>query len=390
MIRSHYEKPLFSTLRRKCMEGLLHLLWPIFMIFYASLFFFPLILAKFREKLKIGTLFSNPPPILTVEEHDEKYCSKALRERLDQYGPHRFIKLKNGLTFHYVCPNEEVTKGTKPLMLFVHGFPECWYTWRYQLKAFQDDYYVVAIDTRGYGLSSKPKARKEYSLYHLTNDIKELVAALGYKKCCLVTHDWGSVIGLAVGHLFPSLLSELIVLNCLHPLTLLGEDDMSIGEFGTQLFMSWYIFFFQAPWVPEMLLSAGNYSYIKACFLGKKMGLKNKENMSETDIKIFRYMFSKPHVDTCAINYYRNLLTNSPYTTEITPDTPIKETLPVLFLFGEEDGALSVKLTKYTYKYINNLKLITVPNASHWVQQDQPKLVNQYIKEWLALISKRE
>ena len=303
---------------------------------------------------------------------------------MNNYGPSRYVTLKNGIRFHYKAPLEEETKGKKPLMLFWHGFPEWWYSWRYQLDEFQKDYFVVAIDTRGYGLTSKPKHKKDYSLYNLTADVKYLVRAFGYERCCLVTHDWGAVIGIAVAHLYPSMVSELVVLNVLHPLSMIGEEDLSLFQFIEQFLMSWYIFFFQAPFLPEMLLSAKNCAYIKAAFLGKKMGMKNKENISDVDLKILRFMFSKPHVVTCAVNYYRNLLTRSPFSKEITPDNPISVKVPVLVLFGEDDGALSVKLTKYTYKYIQNLKLITIPNASHWVQQDQPKLVNQYIREWLT------
>lgn len=84
---------------------------------------------------------------------------------------------------------------SKPLMVFVHGFPEFWYSWRHQIKEFSKDYWCVALDMRGYNESDKPKNIDDYAINCMTSDIREVIRALNRDKFILVCHDWGSVIG---------------------------------------------------------------------------------------------------------------------------------------------------------------------------------------------------
>lgn len=98
-------------------------------------------------------------------------------------------------------------------MIFVHGFPEFWYSWRHQIKEFSKDYWVVAVDMRGYNESDKPKGLNAYKIDLLADDIKALLGKLGKsyvkssfrgkltgiffigrEKFTLVAHDWGAVI----------------------------------------------------------------------------------------------------------------------------------------------------------------------------------------------------
>lgn len=120
------------------------------------------------------------------------------------------------MTLHYVVNGEP----DRPLMLFVHGFPECWYTWRFQMQHFAKNYRCVAIDQRGYGLSSKPPNVADYKIDLLSRDIADVVEqlgalhhsplylhplvsafCLGYKTCVLVGHDWGAVVSWTVAML---------------------------------------------------------------------------------------------------------------------------------------------------------------------------------------------
>nr|CAD7599222.1 unnamed protein product [Timema genevievae] len=91
-----------------------------------------------------------------------------------RFGVHSYIKA-NGLQFHYVQKGDV----TKPLMVFVHGFPEFWYSWRYQLQEFYKDYWVVALDMRGYGDSDKPEGVNNYDIKYLVEDIAQFVKELG-------------------------------------------------------------------------------------------------------------------------------------------------------------------------------------------------------------------
>ena len=101
-------------------------------------------------------------------------------------GNHSSIHLKKrDIEIHYVAKGDR----SKQLMLFVHGFPEFWYSWRHQLAEFGDDYYAVALDMTGYGGSSKPSEVERYRALEIAEDIKEFILELGYKSCILVGHD---------------------------------------------------------------------------------------------------------------------------------------------------------------------------------------------------------
>src|SRR5262245_20786923 len=104
--------------------------------------------------------------------------------------PSRYIEA-NGLRFHYV----ENGPQDGPPVLMLHGFPEFWYSYRYQLGALgQAGYRAIAPDLRGYNLSDKPSGVHNYSSDKLADDVVALVHAFGYDKVTLVGHDWGGVV----------------------------------------------------------------------------------------------------------------------------------------------------------------------------------------------------
>src|SRR5271156_3030727 len=102
-------------------------------------------------------------------------------------------------------------------MLFVHGFPEFWYTWRHQLAEFAGDHRVVAPDMRGYNLSAKPATVEQYAATEIIADLHDLIRHLGHERCILVGHDWGGAIawGFAIAH--PAMVEKLVIVNAPHP-----------------------------------------------------------------------------------------------------------------------------------------------------------------------------
>ena len=159
---------------------------------------------------------------------------------------HNYLET-NGIRLHYV------SEGEGPLMLFLHGFPECWYSWRHQLGEFGQDYKAVAVDLRGYNQSDKPKEQSAYALSELIEDVRGAIRALGYDKCILVGHDWGGAIAWSFAYAYPGMLERLIVLNLPHP------AKFAAGlRSPQQLLRSWYIALFQLPKVPELLLKSND------------------------------------------------------------------------------------------------------------------------------------
>ena len=108
---------------------------------------------------------------------------------------HRFAQV-NGIRMHYA------ERGSGPLVVLVHGFPESWYSWRHQISALAAaGYRVVAPDMRGYGQSDVPPEVASYSIMHLVGDVTGLVQSLGEKQAFVVGHDWGATVAWAVSSL---------------------------------------------------------------------------------------------------------------------------------------------------------------------------------------------
>ncbi|CAF3273212.1 unnamed protein product [Rotaria socialis] len=321
-----------------------------------------------------GTVGAVLAALLFIQLGPRKFFRRVERPKLPAqatdpvHGQHDMIKLKSsGVSLHYV------SKGSsdQPLMLFVHGFPECWYTWRYQMKYFSKNYRVVAIDQRGYGLSSKPSEVSNYAADKLARDIADIIEQLGYKSCVLVGHDWGAIISWTCAMLYPKLIDKLIILNVPHPAAFF--DAISFR----QLRRSWYIFFYQIPFIPELLFKSNDFQMLKTIFYTKPMGLVNQENVTEDDLEVFNYTFSQKGTPTAAINYYRALVRHTRY------DLQKRIDVPVLIIWGCQDAALGEELADASTNYCSDVRLKKIRNASHWVQQDVPDEVNQYMEAFV-------
>lgn len=295
---------------------------------------------------------------------------------IDRHFEHRRVRA-SGVELHCVERRPEtagVGSGDNPsLMLFLHGFPEFWYSWRHQLDEFGHDYHVVAPDLRGYNRSDKPRGRGDYSLDHLVDDVRALIENLGYETCVLVGHDWGGAIAWQFAHTHPAMLEKLVVMNLPHPVRFFeGLADAA------QLRRSWYIFFFQLPWLPEKWLSRDRCRRIAELFAKEA---KNPEAFSPQDLEAYRRAASQPGALRAMINYYRNLI---PQALRFNPRTYEPLDVPTLLIWGEDDTALGKELTYGTERFVRDLNIAYVKHCSHWVQQDRPAIVNRHMRAFLA------
>ncbi len=284
---------------------------------------------------------------------------------ITSYGEHRFIKT-NGIQLHYV------NKGEGKLMLMLHGFPEFWYSWRHQITEFAQDYHTVAVDLRGYNDSDKPEKLEAYEMSELIEDVKGIISGLGYEDCILVAHDWGGAIAWNFAYAYPEMIEKLIVLNIPHP-----AKFASGLQTPQQLLKSWYVFWFQIPWLPEFILQLNDYQAIADTFT--KMAI-DKTAFSLADLQAYKDAAAKPGALTAMINYYRCI-----FQSLFKKDRPQWRVLdvPTLTIWGENDTALGKELTYGTEAYVRDWQIKYIPNCSHWVQQEQPGLVNSYIREFL-------
>jgi len=277
---------------------------------------------------------------------------------------HEYITT-NGVKLHYV------TQGSGPLMLMLHGFPEFWYSWRHQIPEFASDFKVVAPDLRGYNDSEKPASQSAYVMNELVKDVEGMIRGLGYEKCVLVAHDWGGAIAWNFAYDYPEMVERLIIMNCPH----LAKFSEGLRT-PQQLLRSWYMLFFQLPLIPELFLQAQDYQFIENAFKGMAI---NKSAFSKKDIDAYKDAAAKRGALTSAINYYRNLFNSAMF----NRNWSILE-VPTLMIWGEEDTALGKELTYGTEAYVKDLRIKYIANCSHWVQQEQPQLVNQYMREFLS------
>eukprot|EP00128_Syssomonas_multiformis_P013424 Colp12_sorted_trinity150504_noHs@34235 len=268
----------------------------------------------------------------------------------------------NGIKFHYV------QKGDGPLVLLLHGFPEFWYSWRFQLKGLSAKNKVVAVDLRGYGETSRPKGKNEYAMEKLVADIAALIPALGYRKCTLIGHDWGGLIAWNVANTHPNLLERLVIMNLPHPKTF----QMSLKQF----LASWYIFFFQLPLLPEIMLLSEDYKFASLAFRGKKGGVVNKDTFTNEDVEAYKWALSRSGTLTSVINYYRNMFDNH------TKWRPIS--VPTLLIHGVNDYFIDSQIVEAAKQHVTNIEIVKIPNCSHWVQNDAHAKVNQLVLKFLG------
>lgn len=212
---------------------------------------------------------------------------------------HEFLPV-NGIKLHVVRASAPGT--SKPVMLFLHGFPESWSAWSAQIAHFREDYDVVAMDMRGYGQSDKPRGFRSYCYRHLVNDVAAVVRAISPKRpVYLVAHDWGANVAWMFAHRHADMIKKLVILCVPHPRCFLKNADLA------QMRRSWYVFAFQMPFVGEAMFSVNNYKAVGDMFLGRASGLVNRENFSREDLARKKQEIATPGARTGMLNYYRAL-----------------------------------------------------------------------------------
>jgi len=257
-----------------------------------------------------------------------------------------------------------------PLVVLLHGFPEFWYGWRKQIGALAAaGFRVVAPDGRGYNLSEKPPAVRDYALDRLAADIVGIIAAQGRDRAIVVGHDWGAVVAWWTATRHPSWVARLAILNVPHPAVI----QPYLRRHPQQLLRSWYVFFFQLPWLPETLTRLGNWrAGVRTLRDSSRPG-----TFSNADLERYREAWSQPGAFTAMINWYRALVRYQP------TFAPSRVTLPTLILWGRHDAFLAPELAELSLNLCIDGRL-TVLETTHWVQHEAPERVNRELIEFFG------
>ncbi|NXE17155.1 EPHX3 hydrolase, partial [Lophotis ruficrista] len=253
------------------------------------------------------------------------------------------------------------------------------FCWRFLLREFDSQYRMVALDLRGYGASEKPLGRDSYRLEVLLEDVRQVIEILGTPdgrardvssgaaaspKCVLVGHDWGGLLAWELAASHPAMVEKLIIMDAPQRAIMAGFTACH----PSQLLRSSYIFLFQLPWLPELLLSLADFELVKTLLTGPWTGIQNPEQrLTEQEVDAYLYSLSQPGGLTPTIHYYRNLFRDTPIPREPPP-------LPTLLLWGTHDAFLDPRLAPALCRHLRpTARLCLLPGASHWLPEDQPR-----------------
>ena len=262
----------------------------------------------------------------------------------------------NGIRLHYV------ENGTGRVILFLHGFPEFWYAWKPQLEEFGKTNRAVAVDMRGYNLSSKPEPIEEYGVPHIVDDIHALAVKLKATRFVLVGHDWGGVVAWSYAMRYPETLDKLVIINAPHP----GLFGNELRDNPAQAKASGYMQIFRSP-DAEKILSDSNYAWLGRVLFA---------SLAEQDRAEYIKAWSQPRALTGGLNYYRAMNLSR-------IDTKAIET-PTLVIWGEKDTALLTGNLRGLDQVVTHLTIRRIPDGSHWVVHEKPAEVAAYIREFVA------
>lgn len=280
-------------------------------------------------------------------------------------GTHRYLAV-NGIRLHMV------EAGAGPLVVLLHGFPEFWYSWRRQLPALAEaGFHAVALDLRGYNESGKPPNVRAYRIRHLVEDVAALIAVLGERRAHIVGHDWGGAIAWKLAMLRPDLVERLVILNAPHPAAFTREL-----RHPAQWLRSHYMLFFQIPWLPECVLAAGDFSLLARTLRREPVA---RDAFTAEDVDRYKHALARRGALTATLNYYRALFR---YPAELRRNCR-QVVAPTLLIWGERDRYLGVGMTENLTRWVPNLHVVRIPNASHWIQNDAPAQVNELLLKFL-------
>jgi epoxide hydrolase 4 len=270
--------------------------------------------------------------------------------------------MDDGVRLHYV------ERGTGPLLLLLHGFPQYWGAWRRQIPALADaGFRVVAPDLRGYNLSDRPAGIDAYRVGRLAWDVATLVERLGASRAHVVGHDWGGVVAWHVAARHPGRVDRLAIANAPHPRRFVASLTRT-----TQALRSWYAGFFQLPWLPERLRA------LLARVLRRSPARAGA--FDEAEIARHRATWRRAGALTAMIHYYRAALRVAPAERHRRHEI----TAPTLVLWGMRDRYLHPSLCERLDRWAPDVRVVRFPDASHWLMEDEPERVNAELIAFLG------
>ena len=273
----------------------------------------------------------------------------------------------NGQSFHALAAGPH----DGPLLILLHGFPETSHAWTKHMSPLAGaGFRVVAPDQRGVGLSSKPAGVGSYRLDLLAADIVALAKALGHDRFRVAGHDWGGVVTWHLAEHHVEAVERVAILDAPHPAvfaTYLLRHPSQLGK-------SWYMAFFQLPWVPEALLKARDFEWLsQALTTTSRPGA-----FTSQDLQVYREAWARPGALTGMLNWYRALSL-----TAKAPPAASRIATPVRLIWGDKDHALEPALADASVVHCSAGEAIHLPDATHWLHHEEPARITALLVEFL-------
>jgi len=329
---------------------------------------------------------------------------------------HRHV-MANGIRIHIAEAAADTATGNhqqndKPMVLMIHGFPESWYSWRYQLPALANaGYHAVAMDVRGYGRSGKPSKVADYRMVQKVADVVGVVEALGSPPTVVVGHDWGAPIAWNSALLRPDLFLGVAGISVPYSSQsgakgMRPTSAMRIGETDHEF----YIIYFQEPGRAEREIETDVRSWLLGFYWCGSGDIENGPNVSQvkkgTQMRdIFEYPNQMPAWMTeedldiytrefeysgfyGPLNRYRNVDQDWEDLAAFAGQ-PI--TIPSLFIGGSKDGptlwgAEAIKNFPQTLPKLTKSEILE--GSGHWIQQERAEQTNELLLEFVAGVAK--
>ncbi len=274
----------------------------------------------------------------------------------------------DGARLHYAAAGDE----SRPMLVFLHGFPEYWGMWRATMERLSDRFFCVAPDQLGYGLSDKPEDVARYRTKHLVEDVRELIEAFPpRRKVTLVAHDWGGAVAWAYALKHGPTLDRLVIVNAVHPAAFQRE----IARNPDQAAASQYINEMQGP-DADSRFAADDFARLRFSF----RQVEAKGLLPAEELAAYRAEWARPGAVRGMLNWYRAMKMRPPSAggaaqTGGYDPTALTVRVKTLVLWGLKDEALLPGCIEGLDQWVPDLTLKTYPEASHWLVHEEPEAV---------------
>jgi len=256
-----------------------------------------------------------------------------------------------------------------PVVVLLHGFPQFNTSWNAVIdRLTAQGYRCLAPNQRGYSPGARPPRRRDYRIPEIVEDIRALIDASGAERVHLAAHDWGAAAAWAAAAELPDRIATLTSFSVPHPGAFLKGLVTS-----RQGLMSWYMYFFQLPWLPERFLLGSNGSAVRMSKSLQSAG--QSRQAADRDATAM----AAPGVLTAALNWYRAM-----------PLTDLRQaagkvSVPTMYVWTDKDIALAEKPARNTVRYVTgDYRFEILRGVSHWIPDECPDTAADLLLEWFA------